>query len=112
MQLQDSSTFWMPIPLVVDSKAVLYFQVYPDKERSLVFCSHVDDLIIGGERGDAAWVIEELQKKFTLSGGVLIPTSDQNPIEPIRFLKKHHFFTAHGVVIFLQGKQTSESGER
>ena len=65
--------------------------LFRHKNRNLVVCSHVDDLIIGGERGDAAWLMEELEKKFTLSGGVLIPTSDQNPMEPVRFLKKRHF---------------------
>ena len=71
-------------------------------------CSHVDDLIIGGERGHAAWLMEELEKKFTLSGGVLIPISDQNAMEPVRFLKKRNFFIAQGVVISPHEKYISE----
>jgi len=41
----------------------------------------------------------ELEQRFTISGGEVIPSSDQNPQDAIRFLKKRHFFTLHGVVV-------------
>ena len=71
--------------------------LFRHKERSLVLCSHVDDLVVCGERGDAAWLVDELEKKFTISGGTLVPSDGQDPKEPIRFLKKRHFFTSAGV---------------
>jgi hypothetical protein len=68
----------------------------------------VDDLVVCGERGDAAWLVEELQKKFTISGGVLLPSSGQSPDEPVRFLKRRYCFAASGVVIAPHEKYIEE----
>lgn len=61
-------------------------------------CSHVGDLIAGGEQRELAWLIAELEKKFTMSGGELLPHPEQDPGAPVRFLKRRHFFTFQGVV--------------
>ena len=88
-----TSTLW-------DSPALPFYQAcFRHQERDLVLCSHVDDLVVCGSQGDVAWLVNELEKKFTLSGGGLVPAADQDPKDPVRFLKKRHFFTSRGVVI-------------
>ena len=77
-------------------------------QRNVVVCSHVDDLILAGERQDLAWLVDELSQKFTISGGELYPQGDQSPTEPVRFLKRRHFFTPQGVVISPHEKYIEE----
>eukprot|EP00435_Cladocopium_sp_Y103_P000040 s2725_g1.t1 len=81
------------------SSSPLLPSLFRHSERDLVLCSHVDDLIVCGSQGDVAWLVNELEQRFTLSGGGLVPAADQDPKEPVRFLKKRHFFTGAGVVI-------------
>ena len=69
------------------------------KAKKLILCSHVDDLVLCGERGELTWLIEELKKRMTLQGGEILPSPDQDEQEPIRFLKRRHFFTKAGIVI-------------
>ena len=78
------------------SSTPLLPSLFRHQERDLVLCSHVDDLIVCGAQGDVAWLVSELEKKFTLSGGGLVPAADQDPKDPVRFLKKRHFFTNGG----------------
>ena len=59
-------------------------------------------------QSDVAWLVNELEKKFILSGGGLVPAADQDPKEPARFLKKRHFFTRGGVVISPHEKYIKE----
>ena len=47
--------------------------------RAGILCSHVDDLVLCGERGDLEWLVIELKKKFSMQGGEIFPTSDQDP---------------------------------
>ena len=44
----------------------------------------------------------------TMQGGEIFPMSDQDPNEPIRFLKKRHFFTEAGIVISPHEKYSEE----
>ena len=59
----------------------------------------MDDLVLCGERGELEWLIEELKKRMTLRGGDVLPSADHDEQEPIRFLKRRHFFTKAGIVI-------------
>ena len=51
---------------------------------------------------------DRAKEKFTMPGGEIFPTSDQDPNEPIRFLKKRHFFTEAGIVISPHEKYPEE----
>ena len=75
--------------------------LFRHKEKKLVLCSHVDDLVVGGEREAVEWLVAALKSKLTLQGGELIPAEDQDDQEPVRFLKKRHFFTQAGVIMGL-----------
>ena len=90
------------------SSTPLLPSLFRHEDRDLVLCSQVDDLIVCGAQGDVAWLINELEKKFTLSGGGLVPAADQDPKEPVRFLKERHFFTGGGVVISPHEKYIEE----
>ena len=85
----------------------LLLSVFMHKSRNVILCSHVDDLVLCGQRGDLEWLVIELKKKFTI-GGEIFPMSDQDPNEPIRFLKKRHFFTEAGIVISPHEKYSEE----
>lgn len=82
--------------------------LFKHKEKNVVVCSHVRDLIISGEQRELAWLVNELEKKFTLSGGELWPQADQDPEMPVRFLKRRHFFTPQGVVVAAHEKYVEE----
>eukprot|EP00435_Cladocopium_sp_Y103_P007835 s2794_g2.t1 len=82
--------------------------LFRHKSRNLVICSHVDDLVLCGERPDLEWLVKELKKRFNMQGGEILPSADQDPHEPIRFLKKRHFFTEAGIVISPHEKYTEE----
>eukprot|EP00435_Cladocopium_sp_Y103_P051699 s1657_g16.t1 len=97
LQSSDFENTWLLIP-----------SLFRHENRSLVICSHVDDLVLCGERPGLEWLVEELKKKFTMQGGEILPTADQDPHEPIRFLKKRHFFTEAGIVISPHEKYTEE----
>ena len=71
-------------------------------------CSHVDDLVLCGEKEDLEWLVMELRKRFTLQGGEILPRPGQDPNEPIRFLKKRHFFTQAGIVISPHERYTQD----
>eukprot|EP00435_Cladocopium_sp_Y103_P053271 s1775_g17.t1 len=75
--------------------------------KNLVLFSHVDDLV-GGEREAVEWLVTAFREKFTLQGGELIPADDQDDQEPVRFLKKRHFFTQAGVIISPHEKYADE----
>ena len=77
-------------------------------EKKLILCSHVDDLVVGGEREAVEWLVAALKSKLTLQGGELIPAEDQDDQEPVRFLKKRHFFTHAGVIISPHEKYADE----
>lgn len=36
--------------------------LFKHKEKNIVVCSHVDDLILGGEQRELAWLVNELEK--------------------------------------------------
>ena len=82
--------------------------LFRHKEKELVLCSHVDDLVVGGTRDAVSWLVKELKSKFTLQGGDLIPADDQDDMEPVRFLKKRHYFTQAGVIISPHEKYADE----
>ena len=71
-------------------------------------CSHVDDLILCGERKELIWLVGEIEKRFTISGGDIVPSPGQDPQEPVRFLKKRHYFRTNGVVIAPHEKYVDE----
>lgn len=53
-------------------------------------------------RAHAAWLlmlVHELEGKFTVSGGTLVPSDGQDPKKPARFLKKRHLFTFSGAIL-------------
>ena len=50
--------------------------LFRHKEKPLVLCSHVDDLILGGEREAVERLVSELKGKFTLQGGETVPAKD------------------------------------
>ena len=89
--------------------APLLPSLFKHKEKELVLCSHVDDLILGGERGAVEWLVSELKERFTLQGGDIIPGEDQDPSEPVRFLKKRHVFKQAGVIIIPHEKYIEET---
>ena len=64
--------------------------VFRHHTRNLVWCTHVDDLILAGTQSDLEWCTEELKKKFAISDSGLIPRLHQSPREAVRFLKKRH----------------------
>ena len=66
--------------------------LFKHKTRNVAPCSHVDDLVLCGQREDFVWLVEELEKKFTVSGGEIIPSPEQDLFKPVRFLKRRHFF--------------------
>eukprot|EP00435_Cladocopium_sp_Y103_P039714 s3453_g10.t1 len=82
--------------------------LFRHKTRKAILCSHVDDLVLCGERRDLEWLLEELKKKCTLQGGDVLPSADQDDHEPIRFLKKRRYFTKAGIVISPHEKYTEE----
>ena len=47
-------------------------------------------------------------KHFTVSGGEVLPVPDQNPHDAVRFLKKRHYFTQHGVIVAAHEKYVEE----
>jgi hypothetical protein len=73
--------------------------LFRHKEKKLILCSHVDDLVVGGEREAVQWLVAALKSRLTLQGGDLIPAKEQDDQDPVRFLKKRHFFTQAGVII-------------
>ena len=82
--------------------------LFRHKTKSLVMCSHVDDLILCGERGELVWLVGEIEKRFTISGGDVVPSPHQDPQEPVRFLKKRCYFTTNGVLIAPHEKYVDE----
>eukprot|EP00435_Cladocopium_sp_Y103_P053460 s2990_g17.t1 len=65
-------------------------------------CEHLESL-----ESENTMLLPSLQK-FTLQGGEILPTTDQSPDDPVRFLKKRHFFTEAGVVISPHEKYCEE----
>jgi hypothetical protein len=82
--------------------------LFRHKEKKLVLCSHVDDLLVGGEREAVQWLVAALKSKLTLQGGDLIPAEDQDDQDPVRFLKKRRYFTQAGVIISPHEKYADE----
>eukprot|EP00435_Cladocopium_sp_Y103_P006433 s4658_g2.t1 len=86
--------------------------LFRHRTRQVVLCSYVDDLVLCGERGDLQWLIGEIEKKFIISGGEVVPGPEQDPNEAVHFLKKRHYFTQHGVagvrhvILYLAGTKT------
>ena len=83
----------------LDFENSLLPSLFRHKTKKVILCSHVDDLVLCGERGELEWLIEELKKRMTLRGGDVLPSADHDEQEPIRFLKGRHFFTMAGIVI-------------
>ena len=50
--------------------------------------------MVGGEQEAVQWLVAALKSKLTLQGGDLKPAEDQDDQDPVRFLKKRHYFTA------------------
>ena len=73
--------------------------VFRHKTRSLVICTHVDDLILAGKPEDLVWCTDALKQRFTISESGLVPQKDQSPKEAVRFLKKRHYFVEEGLVV-------------
>lgn len=44
-------------------------------------------------------MVGEIEKRFTISSGDVVPSPHQDPREPVRFLKKRCCFTTNGVLI-------------
>ena len=109
MQQQNSLIFFVNIfkPSIWRTPHC-YLAFSGTKRKPLVLCSHVDDLILGGEREAVEWFVSELKGKFTLQGGEIVPAKDQDPGEPIRFLKKRHLFTEAGVIVSPHKRYTEE----
>jgi len=82
--------------------------LFRHKEKKLILCSHVDDLVVGGEREAVQWLVAALKSRLTLQGGDLIPAKEQDDQDPVRFLKKRHFFTQAGVIISSHEKYADE----
>lgn len=78
------------------------------RKKSLILCSHVDDLVVGGEGEAVQWLVAASKSRLTLQGGDLIPPKDQDDQDPVRFLKKRHFFTKAGVIISSHEKYADE----
>ena len=108
MQQQNSLIFFVNIFKPSMENTPLLPSLFRHKEKPLVLCSHVDDLILGGEREAVEWFVSELKGKFTLQGGEIVPAKDQDPGEPIRFLKKRHLFTEAGVIVSPHERYTEE----
>eukprot|EP00435_Cladocopium_sp_Y103_P003523 s1844_g1.t1 len=88
--------------------------LFRHKERNLVLCSHVDDLLVCGEGGDAAWIVAELEQKSEVHNfwwnfdSFRRPGSKGAHSFSIRFQKKRCFFTSAGIVIASHKKYISE----
>lgn len=63
-------------------KTPLLPSLFKRKEKNVVVCSRVDDLIVGGEQREVAWLVSEPEKRFTFSGGEQLPQADQDPEAP------------------------------
>ena len=72
--------------------------VFRHRERKVMLCAHVDDLAICGQEDDLTWCLGELRKRFEVSGGEIYPQRDQNPEDPVRFLKRRYYFGKDGII--------------
>ena len=82
--------------------------LFRHKTKKVILCSHVDDLVLCGEKEELEWLIGELKKRMTVQGGEVLPSADHDEREPIRFLKRRHFFTKAGIVISPHEKYAEE----
>ena len=73
--------------------------LFRHKEKDLGMVCHVDDLIVAGSTVELTWFLEEMRNKFVISESGILPNPDQEADEPIRCLKKRHYFTKEGIVI-------------
>ena len=73
--------------------------LFRHKERALGMVCHVDDLIVAGAPTQLTWFLEKMRDKFVISALGVLPQPGQAEDEPIRCLKKKHYFTAEGIVV-------------
>lgn len=73
--------------------------LFRHEEKPLGAVCHVDDLIVAGELECVEWLLDAMRKRFTLSESGILPKDGQSEEEPVRCLKKRHFFTSSGLVI-------------
>ena len=73
--------------------------LFRHKERDLGMVCHVDDLIVAGIPTELDWFLKQMRSRFVISESGLLPQSDQAADDPVRCLKKRHFFTEEGIVI-------------
>ena len=73
--------------------------MFRHKTRDLALCGHVDDLVISGREMEIDWCLGQLREKFEISESGVFPGLHQDPMEPVRFLKKRHFFCSQGIIV-------------
>ena len=73
--------------------------LFRHRDRPLVICSHVGDLLLSGVEAQLEWCHGEFKKLFTVTFGGTFPELHQDPEEAARFLKRRHFFTEDGMVV-------------
>ena len=73
--------------------------LFRHQEKPLGAVCHVDDLIVAGELKCVEWLLEAMRQKFTLSESGILPKNGQSEEDPVRCLKKRHYFTSNGIVI-------------
>ena len=78
--------------------------MFRHEDRQLALCGHVDDLVIAGKEADVEWCLGQLRERFEICETGVFPTLHQNPKEPVRFLKRRHFFTPQGIVVMAHEK--------
>ena len=67
--------------------------LFRHKERDLGMVCHVDDLIVAGIPTELDWFLKQMRSRFVISESCVLPQSDQAADEPVRCLKKRHFFS-------------------
>ena len=73
--------------------------LFRHESKPLAAVCHVDDLIVAGEECSIEWLLEAMRSRFVLSESGILPKAGQQEDEPVRCLKKRHYFTANGIVI-------------
>ena len=73
--------------------------LFRHKEKDLGMVCHVDDLIVAGREDDLTWFLDKMRSRFVISESGTLPQLDQDAREPVRCLKKRHYFTSEGIVI-------------
>lgn len=71
--------------------------LFRHEEKPLAAVCHVDDLIVAGEMSSIEWLLAAMRSKFVLSESGILPKGEQPEDEPVRCLKKRHYFTSNGI---------------